>query len=1109
MAVRAEQSVVGNRCIDYNTIIDKYNGDIIENQDGTVSVYMDSGNGVAPVILSKACCEYLGNGYFFDIETQKCRWSAPSSCNLQDAFKLVLNPKGNDGEVFNVEEGDECFLTVDFNYLFKVKCETLNAILNTKTTGPIKVTDPKTLEELKALESQLAEQTKICSTYTNQLAELTYAFNNTSYSIICQSTPTEPTVAGPIKIRTAGTSAFGKIAPFGFSDNPTLAYGQLYCINEPDGLNQWRTILGEIRYANFIAGDQTSYTCTDVQALFDLNAAIINDNMFNGGNSPELMVACDTPLNTKSDLMERLTKITLTQSKCAETISSLNSQIKNLDGGSTPVATLCESPLDFFETFDVSMSVDVVTSANTLESVYTQSLLTAIGDGNLYNYLVTNPNSGFFVCGDPDCTPLILDLTGGTTESNTFTCEEVRNNLVEGLFNEYGGTDTVVFGESISPNAFSSQWLHYSGVINDPTIIAQIINQKIKISININHTCGDFCVLVDNIELNKVCTRVKDNNIFLTQSPGFELDRIRDNKKSWVANTTPVNRPFVITNNNNGNPIRQTNYNVNDERLVINTKEIDLDINLAGAIETDIWCYLVDNPCLLTGVTNCFPCIDECGSKNFQDDECFAFMDGDFYDFMDGLTTGNTSEFNDSNCCGDDMIDFKSLMTQSLSAVTTIEDFEYFLTSELIDAKNRQTLSGYPTLRALYDRYMNSGLYCGNESSKFDYMTMDQFAGLVGTYWVDIVEQVIPATTIWGSTKIYSNTIFDQQKFKYRGYSSLFCGNPYSGQTILSPINGTSGQCASVEVATTPIVTFTDPAVRMRKPVTTYCNSLCIAQMNSANEFIGTVSIVGSSVSSCDNETSINESLTLSVNIDNYTDISLNIIGAQSPISYIWSNGDTGSTTTMTAGTYSVTVTDVNCSTGTLVFDVPPIPLVACWYSMEEKAEWLLSNIFTGCGLEYSSVTFMVPSISIGGIELITGTGYSKTITESTINVVPAANNVVSGCSISAPTGYTYTDFVDLLNEAFVDLGLVDYTAQVSLVEVFRADMPYVTSPVGFYIIRPENAVFTIKTTSDIAVNNMVYTENSIANQWGGPFGNSYEAMCCLDITLVDGIVIE
>jgi hypothetical protein len=70
--------------------------------------------------------------------------------------------------------------------------------------------------------------------------------------------------------------------------------------------------------------------------------------------------------------------------------------------------------------------------------------------------------------------------------------------------------------------------------------------------------------------------------------------------------------------------------------------------------------------------------------------------------------------------------------------------------TELIDVKSRQTLSGYPTLKALYDRYLNSENYCLTTSSKFDYLTVNEFAGLIGDYWVDIVEQVMPATTIWG-----------------------------------------------------------------------------------------------------------------------------------------------------------------------------------------------------------------------------------------------------------------------------------------------------------------------------------------------------------------------
>jgi hypothetical protein len=83
-------------------------------------------------------------------------------------------------------------------------------------------------------------------------------------------------------------------------------------------------------------------------------------------------------------------------------------------------------------------------------------------------------------------------------------------------------------------------------------------------------------------------------------------------------------------------------------------------------------------------------------------------------------------------------------MAEALSDITTVDGFNHLMLTELIDVKSRQTLSGYPTLKALYDRYLNSENYCLTTSSKFDYLTVNEFAGLIGDYWVDIVEQVMP-----------------------------------------------------------------------------------------------------------------------------------------------------------------------------------------------------------------------------------------------------------------------------------------------------------------------------------------------------------------------------
>ncbi len=480
----------------------------------------------------------------------------------------------------------------------------------------------------------------------------------------------------------------------------------------------------------------------------------------------------------------------------------------------TKDTAVCDNILQAFESLDVSMTLDVLTGT-TLTTVYENNFFPSIGSGNLYTYISGHSGTtGFYVCGplvdtsiDTECHGLILG------EDTGLDCGTIGDTLIDALWDESAlsgdSNGNTIFESNIHSDSFNSNWVRFSVNISDPAIISQIINQTIKIGVKVNKTCADFCVLLDNIVMNKECTVVDRNDIFVTQSPGFILDRVRDNKKSWIANTSLEHREFDIRKEDNTVPIRQTDYFTNNEKLVINTKEIDLDISLASGVETDVWCYINDNPCILTGVTNCDPCL--------------------------------------SACSGDNLIDFDTLLTQPLSAVTTIEDFKYYITSELIDVKNRQTLSGYPTLRALYDRYMDSALYCSTTSSKFSYLTMEEFANLVGNYWVDIVEQVIPATTIWGSTRIYSNTVFDQQKYKYKPYTLQLCGNPFSGQTVPSPINGTSGICESVSVITTNISSNTKP---LQSSLTSTCDSVCISQMNTNSEFIGTITIMSEDGSS-------------------------------------------------------------------------------------------------------------------------------------------------------------------------------------------------------------------------------------------------------------------
>ena len=75
---------------------------------------------------------------------------------------------------------------------------------------------------------------------------------------------------------------------------------------------------------------------------------------------------------------------------------------------------------------------------------------------------------------------------------------------------------------------------------------------------------------------------------------------------------------------------------------------------------------------------------------------------------------------------------------------------------------------------------------------------MDNFGLNVNNYWVDLIEQVVPATTIWESTYEYRNTVFDTQKYKYR-HNNIYWGRDPSGQFPFSAVSSDNSVSVIVE----------------------------------------------------------------------------------------------------------------------------------------------------------------------------------------------------------------------------------------------------------------------------------------------------------------------
>jgi len=156
--------------------------------------------------------------------------------------------------------------------------------------------------------------------------------------------------------------------------------------------------------------------------------------------------------------------------------------------------------------------------------------------------------------------------------------------------------------------------------------------------------------------------------------------------------------------------------------------------------------------------------IDGCSSCEGDCEYC-----GTLNECSNGYYTGNSY-----NIC----INPLDYLDVQPSEINIKDIFDQLVQSNLIDVKSRQTISDYPMLRLFYELYLNAS-NCGKDlSGKFTYDTMFEFMDKIGDYWLDLLEQVVPATTIWegcdNSGKVYRNTIFDNNKFQYKKYSLNF-----------------------------------------------------------------------------------------------------------------------------------------------------------------------------------------------------------------------------------------------------------------------------------------------------------------------------------------------
>ena len=202
---------------------------------------------------------------------------------------------------------------------------------------------------------------------------------------------------------------------------------------------------------------------------------------------------------------------------------------------------------------------------------------------------------------------------------------------------------------------------------------------------------------------------------------GFKLKRVVDNNKTWREDDDKIR----VSNESNYNAY----YYVDNEKLVINVKNIDLSLNPGQGLAYDMW--------------------DESVKYNYPIPES-GFT-------VNFVVPGGVDP---------------TFVNPEPKKKTFFEFLQTFWLN-MINARNRQFITdgktgGYPNLQSIFWDYLQSEQTVGIPNNKYTYQKLIDYVEGMGPYWMKLVDQMIPATTIWNTGIKYENSILHKQKFVYR-----------------------------------------------------------------------------------------------------------------------------------------------------------------------------------------------------------------------------------------------------------------------------------------------------------------------------------------------------
>jgi hypothetical protein len=214
---------------------------------------------------------------------------------------------------------------------------------------------------------------------------------------------------------------------------------------------------------------------------------------------------------------------------------------------------------------------------------------------------------------------------------------------------------------------------------------------------------------------------------------GYRLTPKIDNNKSWTDTEVGLR--------SNLDAGLDALYYVDNEKLVLNVKNVDLFLNPAQGLVYDVW--------YMSREFN-YPIPDE-GLNYVEPTYCNPYPATQY------PSTGR--------------VDWTEINPKPNNK--TFFEFAQTFWKNTINVRNRLyafdgKTGGYPTLQSIFWKYIQSNETVNIPNNNFNYQNMMEYVNGIGDYWIRLVEQMIPATTIWNTGTRIENSIFHRQKFVWK-----------------------------------------------------------------------------------------------------------------------------------------------------------------------------------------------------------------------------------------------------------------------------------------------------------------------------------------------------